>query len=92
MEVVKVEPGCAVTVEQLRRPMEVHRPAMLFVVHVESSTGVLQPLEGLGELCRQLVCVGRKIERKSIRRKKERVYVERKSCNRWRAWGNSASS
>jgi len=60
VEVVKVEPGKAVTVEQLRRPMEVHRPAMLFVVHVESSTGVLQPLEGLGELCRQhstLLCV-----------------------------------
>ncbi|HMP18325.1 MAG TPA: alanine--glyoxylate aminotransferase family protein [Gemmatales bacterium] len=31
--------------------LETHRPRVLAMVHAETSTGVLQPLEGLGELC-----------------------------------------
>lgn len=32
-----------------------HKPSVLFITHGESSTGVLQPLEGLGELCHRSV-------------------------------------
>lgn len=32
-----------------------HKPLVLFLTHGESSTGVLQPLEGLGELCHRSV-------------------------------------
>nr|XP_009941062.1 PREDICTED: serine--pyruvate aminotransferase [Opisthocomus hoazin] len=32
-----------------------HKPSVLFITHGESSTGVLQPLEGLGELCHRAV-------------------------------------
>lgn len=32
-----------------------HKPLVLFITHGESSTGVLQPLEGLGELCHRSV-------------------------------------
>ncbi|NXW71708.1 SPYA protein, partial [Hirundo rustica] len=34
-----------------------HRPLVLFITHGESSTGVLQPLEGLGELCHRYGCL-----------------------------------
>ena len=30
-----------------------HKPVLLYVCHGESSTGTLQPLEGVGELCRR---------------------------------------
>ncbi|NXV80523.1 SPYA protein, partial [Atlantisia rogersi] len=34
-----------------------HKPSVLFITHGESSTGVLQPLEGLGELCHGHGCL-----------------------------------
>ncbi|NWQ65625.1 SPYA protein, partial [Neopipo cinnamomea] len=34
-----------------------HKPSVLFITHGESSTGVLQPLEGLGELCHGHDCL-----------------------------------
>jgi alanine-glyoxylate transaminase/serine-glyoxylate transaminase/serine-pyruvate transaminase len=33
--------------------MAKHKPAVTFVCHGESSTGVMQPLDGLGELCHE---------------------------------------
>lgn len=35
-----------------------HKPSVLFITHGESSTGVLQPLEGLGKLCHRSVYGG----------------------------------
>lgn len=32
-----------------------HKPLVLFITHGESSSGVLQPLEGLGKLCHRSV-------------------------------------
>ncbi|KAE9416492.1 hypothetical protein Angca_009166 [Angiostrongylus cantonensis] len=43
--------GSAVEVEAIREALEKYRPAVLFVCHGESSTGVKQPLEGLAECC-----------------------------------------
>ncbi|NXT92891.1 SPYA protein, partial [Anhinga rufa] len=37
--------------------LEKHKPSVLFITHGESSTGVLQPLEGLGELCHRHGCL-----------------------------------
>ncbi|NXC72472.1 SPYA protein, partial [Anhinga anhinga] len=34
-----------------------HKPSVLFITHGESSSGVLQPLEGLGELCHRHGCL-----------------------------------
>ncbi|NWQ81459.1 SPYA protein, partial [Columbina picui] len=34
-----------------------HKPLVLFITHGESSTGVLQPLEGLGKLCHRHGCL-----------------------------------
>lgn len=42
-----------ITLKRLADYFEVHRPKVLFVTHGDSSTGVLQPIEGIGKLCRK---------------------------------------
>lgn len=49
--------GQVFTLEELRTALETHRPAILALVHAETSTGARQPLEGVGELCRELGCL-----------------------------------
>ena len=49
--------GEAFSFETLRAAVEEHRPAVLALVHAETSTGVLQPLDGLGELCHAHDCL-----------------------------------
>ncbi len=43
--------------DELRQAVERHRPAVLAVVHAETSTGALQPLAGVGPLCREHDCL-----------------------------------
>ncbi|HEY9909908.1 MAG TPA: alanine--glyoxylate aminotransferase family protein [Thermosynechococcaceae cyanobacterium] len=43
--------------EELRSALETHRPAILALVHAETSTGARQPLEGVGDLCREFDCL-----------------------------------
>ncbi|MBD2437678.1 alanine--glyoxylate aminotransferase family protein [Nostoc sp. FACHB-110] len=45
--------GQVFSLEELRTAVEIHRPAILSLVHAETSTGARQPLEGVGELCRE---------------------------------------
>ncbi len=33
--------------------VEEHRPAVVMLVHAETSTGALQPMEGIGDICRE---------------------------------------
>ena len=49
--------GQAFDLQELRAAMETHRPAILALVHAETSTGARQPLEGVGELCREFDCL-----------------------------------
>ena len=49
--------GQAFDLQELRSAMETHRPAILALVHAETSTGARQPLEGVGELCREFNCL-----------------------------------
>jgi len=49
--------GEVFTLDELRAGLEKHRPAVLALVHAETSTGARQPLEGVGELCRQFDCL-----------------------------------
>jgi alanine-glyoxylate transaminase/serine-glyoxylate transaminase/serine-pyruvate transaminase len=39
--------------DEIRAGLERYRPAVLALVHGETSTGALQPLTGLGDLCRE---------------------------------------
>ncbi|AFZ24638.1 serine-pyruvate aminotransferase/archaeal aspartate aminotransferase [Cylindrospermum stagnale PCC 7417] len=45
--------GKVFTLDELRTAVQTHRPAILALVHAETSTGARQPLEGVGELCRE---------------------------------------
>ncbi len=45
--------GQIFSLEELRTAISTHRPTILALVHAETSTGARQPLEGVGELCRE---------------------------------------
>jgi alanine-glyoxylate transaminase / serine-glyoxylate transaminase / serine-pyruvate transaminase len=49
--------GQVFSLEELRTAMATHRPAILALVHAETSTGARQPLDGVGELCREFGCL-----------------------------------
>ncbi len=58
-EVVTIERpwGEAFSLAELEAALITHKPAILAMVHAETSTGVCQPMEGIGELCRQHNCL-----------------------------------
>jgi len=45
--------GEVFSLDEIAQALEIHRPAILGLVHAETSTGALQPLEGIGKLCRE---------------------------------------
>uniref|UniRef100_H2QJR0 Alanine--glyoxylate aminotransferase n=1 Tax=Pan troglodytes TaxID=9598 RepID=H2QJR0_PANTR len=45
------DPGGHYTLQEVEEGLAQHKPVLLFLTHGESSTGVLQPLDGFGELC-----------------------------------------
>jgi alanine-glyoxylate transaminase / serine-glyoxylate transaminase / serine-pyruvate transaminase len=45
------------SLDELRTAMAEHRPKILGLVHAETSTGCRQPIEGVGELCREYNCL-----------------------------------
>jgi alanine-glyoxylate transaminase / serine-glyoxylate transaminase / serine-pyruvate transaminase len=45
--------GQVFTLDELRTALENHRPAILALVHAETSTGARQPLEEVADLCRE---------------------------------------
>ncbi|PZV21159.1 MAG: alanine--glyoxylate aminotransferase [Leptolyngbya sp.] len=49
--------GEAFSLEELTTALAEHRPAVLAIVHAETSTGVCQPLEGLGAACAAHDCL-----------------------------------
>ena len=58
-EVVTIERpwGEAFSLQEIEQALITHRPAILAMVHAETSTGVLQPMDGIGELCRRHDCL-----------------------------------
>nr|XP_054495534.1 alanine--glyoxylate aminotransferase [Agelaius phoeniceus] len=50
-------PGKYFTPQDIEQGLVQHKPLVLFITHGESSTGVLQPLEGLGQLCHRHGCL-----------------------------------
>lgn len=49
--------GEVFSVEEIAKGLEHHRPAILGLVHAETSTGALQPVDGVGKLCREFDCL-----------------------------------
>ncbi len=58
-EVVTIERpwGEAFDLAELEAALIAHKPAILAMVHAETSTGVCQPMDGIGDLCRQHDCL-----------------------------------
>ncbi|XP_052659843.1 alanine--glyoxylate aminotransferase isoform X1 [Harpia harpyja] len=50
-------PGEYFTPWDIEEGLARHKPSVFFITHGESSTGVLQPLEGLGKLCHRHGCL-----------------------------------
>ncbi|CAO1373147.1 unnamed protein product [Diamesa hyperborea] len=50
-------PGKIITLFDAKEYIEIHKPSIFFIAHGESSTGLLQPLEGLGSLCQANNCL-----------------------------------
>ncbi len=53
VQMVEAPLGKAVTPDQLRQAIEKRRPKVVALAHVETSTGLAQPLEGLAQLLRE---------------------------------------
>ncbi|KAM4835945.1 alanine--glyoxylate aminotransferase [Thomomys bottae] len=51
------EPGGCYTLQEVEKGLAQHKPVLLFLTHGESSTGVMQPLDGFGELCHRHQCL-----------------------------------
>ncbi|KAF6112615.1 alanine--glyoxylate and serine--pyruvate aminotransferase [Phyllostomus discolor] len=51
------DPGGHYTLQEVEEGLAQHKPVVLFLTHGESSSGVLQPLEGYGELCHRYQCL-----------------------------------
>ena len=49
--------GEAFSLEEIEQALIAERPRILAMVHAETSTGVCQPMEGIGELCRRHNCL-----------------------------------
>ncbi|XP_039716977.1 alanine--glyoxylate aminotransferase [Pteropus medius] len=51
------DPGGCFTLQEVEEGLAQHRPVLLFLTQGESSSGVLQPLDGYGELCHRYQCL-----------------------------------
>lgn len=58
-DVVRLEKawGDVFSLDELRSAVVKHRPTVLMLVHAETSTGARQPLNGVGDLCREFDCL-----------------------------------
>lgn len=57
VEVLEVPWGEALSFESIEEAITRHRPVLFALVHAETSTGVCQPLDGIGALCREHDCL-----------------------------------
>ncbi len=57
--VVTIEKGWGevFTLDELKTAVTTHNPAVLMLVHAETSSGALQPLAGVGEMCHENNCL-----------------------------------
>lgn len=53
VRVIESKLGTSFKYDQIRAQVEAHLPKVLFICHGDSSTGVLQNLDKLGDLCRR---------------------------------------
>jgi len=49
--------GEVFTLEEIRTGIQEHKPKLVWLCHAETSTGTLQPMDGIGDLCREHACL-----------------------------------
>ena len=49
--------GEVFSLEEIEQALITHKPSILAMVHAETSTGVCQPMDGIGDLCRRHNCL-----------------------------------
>lgn len=49
--------GEVFSLDEIKQALDEHRPQVMGVVHAETSTGALHPMEGIGEACRAADCL-----------------------------------
>ncbi|KAG7263319.1 hypothetical protein CRUP_002211 [Coryphaenoides rupestris] len=54
---IEATPGGCFTNDEIEKALSKHRPVLMFLAHGESSTGVLHPLDGIGDLCHKYGCL-----------------------------------
>ena len=57
VSVIEKSWGQAFSFEEIKYEIETKKPSIFAIVHAETSTGVLQPLDGIGEICRKNNCL-----------------------------------
>lgn len=57
VRILEGPPDRPFSLADLKRAIELHKPKCLFVTHGDSSSGLLQPLEGLGKICHENDCL-----------------------------------
>ena len=55
--VIEKEWGEAFSLDEIKFEIEKNKPSIFAIVHAETSSGVLQPLDGIGEVCRENNCL-----------------------------------
>lgn len=50
-------PGEGFTLKEIEKGLAEHKPSLFFITHGESSSGVVQPLDGIGDLCHRYNCL-----------------------------------
>ncbi len=55
--VIEKDWGEAFSLDEIKFEIEKNKPSIFAIVHAETSTGVLQPIEGIGEICRKNNCL-----------------------------------
>ena len=53
VETIEKNWGEAFTLEEIERALKKYKPSVFAIVHAETSTGICQPMEGIGDLCRE---------------------------------------
>ncbi|XP_014907965.1 alanine--glyoxylate and serine--pyruvate aminotransferase a [Poecilia latipinna] len=57
VKTIVAPPGGYLTNAEIEKALSEHRPVLFFLAHGESSTGVLHPLDGIGDLCHKYDCL-----------------------------------
>ncbi len=57
VKVIEKNWGEAFTLDELEDALKKYKPSILAMVHAETSTGVCQPMDGIGDLCRKYDCL-----------------------------------